>query len=63
MEIFAGIGSLTQCLRAAELNAGQIEIKNWVPWQAGRAARGLPVARGNPLDLRTASGFACLCWL
>ena len=60
LEVFAGCGSLTRCLRAAGLTVGMLEIRNWEPWQEQRAQHGLPLARGNPLDLLTAAGFAQL---
>ena len=60
LEVFAGIGSLTKCLRAAGLVTGMIEIKYWQAWQEERALIGLPIARGNPLDMLSPAGFACL---
>ena len=60
LEVFAGIGSLTKCLRAAGLTVGMLEIRNWEAWQEERAQHGLPLARGNPLDLLTSACFAQL---
>lgn len=63
IEVFAGVGTLSQCLSYAGFNTASLDIGNWHPWYKARLAKGKRLkktCKGNPLDLLTPAGFAFL---
>ena len=57
LEVFAGVASLSKCLRCSGLRGGSLEIEFW--WEYAQVRR-LPKSMGNPMDLLTALGMALL---
>ena len=60
MELFSGVATLSRCWREAGYPTCNLDIRDWNPWAEARAAAGLPISNGNPLDLTTPSGFGFL---
>ena len=58
VEICAGFGRLSRVIRFAGYSVESLDIKYWSPWKA--AFGKLPDNIGNPLDMCTDSGMACL---
>ena len=55
LEIFAGVATLSRCLRLGGLNVASLDIGLWNEYAQ---ARNLPAMK-NPMDLCTPAGMAC----
>lgn len=63
IEVFAGVGTLSQCLSYVGFRTASLDIGDWHPWYQARLAktkRLKKTCKGNPLDLLTPAGFALL---
>lgn len=60
VEVFAGAGALTRCLRLANYVTASLDIDHWDPYCQRRVWKRLkkPACTGNPLDLMSPAGFA-----
>ena len=68
VEVFSGVGTLSKCLTLAGYKTASLDVRLWQPWMDKRKSktkRLRKTCRGNPLDLLTPAGFACLgqCWV
>ena len=60
VEICAGFGRLSRVMNFAGYSVEALDIKYWSPWKS--AFGKLPPDIGNPLDMCTDAGMACLGW-